>query len=191
MAAWWMTLNPLRSFLMLNDLLRHRRSIRKFKTRPVSPDQIEHLEETLLRAPSSRNRQPCEFILVDDPEKLRRLGGAKQHGSAFLEGAPLAIVIAADPEVCDVWIEDCSIAAILVQMTAESLGLKSCWVQIRLRENSEGASAEDEVRDIIGLPGRFRVDCVVGIGYPDETKEGHASEDLSWKKIHRNNFVVP
>ncbi|PLX78769.1 MAG: NAD(P)H-dependent dehydrogenase/reductase [Desulfuromonas sp.] len=173
---------------MLNELLSQRRSIRKFESRAVSKEQVELLAEALLRAPSSRNRQPWEFVIIDDPEKLQRLGAAKQHGSAFLEGAPLAVVVAADPDICDVWIEDCSIAAILVQIAAEALGLKSCWVQIRLRKTDHGRNAEDEVREIVGLPDRFRVDCIVGIGHPDENKEGHARADLSWSKIHRNVF---
>ena len=61
---------------MLN-LLRQRRSIRVFKEQPVEPEKVKLLSEALLRAPTSRNLQPCEFILVDDPATLDRLVTAK------------------------------------------------------------------------------------------------------------------
>jgi len=109
------------------ELLRKRRSIRKFLPEKVTPEHIDIIIEAALRAPSSRGINPWEFILVDDPEKLSKLATSKQHGSEFLENAPLAIVVCADSTKSDVWVEDCSIAAIIIQLTAWSLGLGSCW----------------------------------------------------------------
>ena len=57
-----------------------------------------------------------------------------------LETAPLAVVICADETLNDAWIEDCSIASILLQLTAQSIGLGSCWIQIRNRMYSEKIS---------------------------------------------------
>jgi nitroreductase len=95
------------------DLLRKRRSIRTYTREPVDPLIIELLVEALLRAPSSRGINPWEFIIVDDRELLARLARAKQHGSAFLEHAAVGIVVSADTTKSDVWVEDCSIAAIV------------------------------------------------------------------------------
>ena len=100
------------------DLLRKRRSIRVYEDRKIEPEKIEILKETLLRSPSSRNINPWEFILVDDKELLKRLSKEKEHGSEFLEGATLRIVVCGDENRSDVWIEDSSIASILVQMVA-------------------------------------------------------------------------
>ena len=84
----------------------------------------------MLLAPSSRSRRPWEFIVVTDKETLRELSFAGREQQLLAE-APLGIVIIADKEACDVWVEDCSITAILAQLTAHSMGLGSCWIQIR------------------------------------------------------------
>lgn len=173
---------------MLLSLLQRRRSIRQFEPHHVEIEKVQLLAEALLRAPSSRGRNPWEFVIVDDPGKLKALSNAKAHGSAFLDGAPLAVVLCGDPDRSDVWIEDCAIATIILQLTAESLGLGSCWAQMRLRLNRDGRTAEDYLRPIIGLPEQFRVLAIVGIGYPAESKNGHARESLEWGKLHRNQF---
>jgi len=127
--------------------------------------------------------------VVTDPAILRALSQAKPHGAEFLAGAPLAVIIAADPECCDVWVEDCAIAAIILQLTAVSLGLGSCWAQIRLRPHGDGRSAEAYVREVVGLPAKLTVDSIIGIGYPGETKQGHARSSLSFDKVHRERFA--
>jgi nitroreductase len=172
---------------MLLSLLQSRRSIRKFEKRPLEPEKIEILTEALLRAPSSRGLNPWEFVVVDDPALLRQLGQAKA-GAALIADAPLAVVVAADPQRCDVWIEDCAIAAILLQMTAHSLGLGSCWVQIRLRRHRDGRPAEDYVKELLHVPGDRCILAVVAIGYPAEQPPGHPRQALPWAKVHRNVY---
>lgn len=171
------------------EILRQRRSIRKFKSQPVEPEKVELLSEALLRAPTSRNFQPCEFVLVDEPALLLKLATAKAHGTSFFSTAPLAIVIAADPQKSDVWIEDSSIAAIIVQLAAEELGLKSCWAQLRLRPHEGEENASEYARKLVGLPEGLAVPMVIAVGYPDEEKDGHASESLLNEKIHRNRYL--
>lgn len=171
------------------EILQKRRSIRQFEARTVEQEKIETLTEALLRAPSSRGLNPWEFVVVTDPDKLQALAKAKTHGSDFLSGAALAFVIAADPGRCDVWVEDCAIAAIILQLTAVSLGLGSCWVQMRLRPHGDGRSAEAYVREVVGLPERMSVDCIIGIGYAREHKRGHDRASLPFDKIHRERFA--
>ena len=170
------------------DLLQQRRSVRKFKPQLIEEEKISQLREALLRAPNSRNLQPCEFVLVDDADTLKQLSMAKANGASFFASAPLAVVIAANPEISDVWIEDSSIAAIIVQLAAEQLGLKSCWAQLRLRQHSDELSAANYVRDLVALPEGIEVPMVIAIGYPDEEKSGHPRESLLDMKIHHNKF---
>lgn len=70
------------------ELLRKRRSIRKFTSAKIAPETTETIIEAALRAPSSRGINPWEFILVDDPEILLKLSKAKQHRSEFLKNPP-------------------------------------------------------------------------------------------------------
>lgn len=171
------------------ELLRKRRSIRKFTAEKIAPELVETLVEAALRAPSSRGINPWEFILVDDPETLLKLSGAKQHGSEFLKNAPLAVVVCADSAKSDVCIEDCSIAAIIIQLTALSLGLGSCWAQIRNRAHDRAQSSEEFVRGLLGMPEQILVESVIGIGHPAERKLPLPAGKLQRDKIRRNRWA--
>lgn len=170
------------------ELVRTRRSIRTYSAEPVSSEAIALLVETLLRSPSSRNNKPWEFIIVDDRQLLAGLAQAKSSGSQFLKSAALGIVICADSSKSDVWIEDCSIAAILAQMAAHSLGLGSCWIQIRSRMQNESLSSEQYVRELLDIPPALNVATIISIGHPDEIKEPVPGNRLDFGKVRHNRF---
>jgi nitroreductase len=98
------------------------------------------------------------------------------------------VVILGDTVRSDTCIEDCSIAAITLQYTAESLGLSSCWCQVRLRSHSTGRSAEEIVREVLSIPDRYLVECIIGIGYHAEDRSPHRRGSLDWEKILYNRF---
>lgn len=122
------------------ELLKHRRSIRTFTDEPVSQENIDSLLKAALLAPSSMGKKPVECIVVRNNETIARLKTYKKHGTTPLGTAPLAIVVIADGQKSDVWVEDASIVSILIQLEAEKLGLGSTWVQLRRREGDSGPS---------------------------------------------------
>jgi nitroreductase len=170
------------------ELLRNRRSIRKYTDKSIEPEKIELLKEAVLRSPSSRNFDPWEFIFVNDRGLLKQLARCKPHGAKFLEHAALGIVVCADGQKSDVWIEDCSIASILVQMTAQSLGLGSCWIQIRKRAYDETMTSEEYIKDLLNLPELMKVESIISIGYPAEKREPVLKEELKYEKIRLNGY---
>jgi nitroreductase len=170
------------------ELLQSRRSIRKFQDEALEPQQIALLKEAVLRSPSSRGLNPWEFIFVDDMKLLKKLSVAKAHGAEFVGDAKLAIVICADSSVCDVWIEDCSIASFVAHITAHSLGLGSCWVQMRLRSRDGGQDSEAYVRETLGIPETLRVLSMVAIGRPAQKLRPVTKEKLDWNKLHSNRW---
>jgi len=176
---------------MFIDLLRRRRSIRQFHDRPVESEKIELLKEAMLRSPSSRSLNPWEFVIVTDKNIVVELSKSKPHGASFMKNAPLAVVVCADPQRCDVWVEDCSIASLILHLTAEDLGLGSCWVQIRLRDHDQQMSAEDYVKNLLGIPGSFVVEAIIAIGYGKEEKPGHATESLLHDRVSLNRYGNP
>lgn len=170
------------------DLLRKRRSIRKFTAQGIEPEKMDVLKEALLRSPSSRNFHPWQFVIVDDKGKLEELSRSKMSGSTLLKGAAACVVICGSEDISDVWIEDCAVAAILLQMTAQSFGLGSCWVQIRNRHSSQGVSSEDYVRKALGITDNMRVASIIALGYPAEKKEPVRFEKLAADKFHINSW---
>ena len=114
-------------------------------------------------APSSRSRRPVRLIPVVDEGLIRRLAMCKDSGTRALETATFAVIVAADPEVSDVWIEDCSIATIMMQMEAEDLGIGSCWIQIRLRKVGDTDSEDFVIREA-GLDPGLKVLSIIAFG---------------------------
>jgi len=176
---------------MFMDLITNRRSIRRFKTDKVETEKIDLLKEAALRAPSSRGSNPWEFIFITDPNLLAKLSGAKPHGATFLKDAQLGIVVCADPEKSDVWVEDASIAAIFIQLAATYLELGSCWIQIRDRMHDETRTAEAYIADQLNIPSHLKVGSMIAIGYPAESKSPHPKEELQNEKIHLNQYGKP
>lgn len=170
------------------QLLKGRRSIRKYRKDKLTSNEIDQLIKAVLLSPSSRNRRPWEFILVDDKSLLDKLSRSKPSGSSFLADAAIGIVVLADPHENDVWIEDSSIASIILQLTAQSLNLGSCWIQIRGRHHESSISSEEYVKKLLAIPEKYRVESIIAIGYPAENKPPHDEGQLIYQKAHMNHF---
>jgi nitroreductase len=168
------------------DILRERRSIRKYKDREIETEKINLLKEAALRSPSSRGINSWRFLFVTDRSKLEELSRAKESGSSFLEGASLGVVVCAAQKESDVWVEDCSIASIasiILQLAGQSLGLGSCWIQIRKRMHSSNQTSEDYIKRVLSLPENLSVLSMIAFGYPDEDKRPVLKEQLEYEKI--------
>jgi len=166
------------------DLIRNRRSIRKYTDEPISQEIIDELKEVALRSPTSRNRKEWNFWFITDRDQLIQLSDAKAAGSKMISESALAIVIGADESLCDVWIEDTSIAATLLQMSAQAKGIGSVWVQIRERFSADERKSEDTVKDILGVENKsIRIASIISMGYPYETKNPIPTELLKWDAI--------
>ena len=147
------------------ELLKSRRTCRQFTNESVSKESIEYILEAARLSPSGHRIRPWDFIVVEDKETLKALSVSKASGAALIEGAAVAIVVAADITKTDVWVEDCSIATIIMQLAAEELGLGSCWVQIRMRKDTDGNDATENVKRILSLPEHYSVLSIVAIGH--------------------------
>jgi len=176
---------------MFLSLIRTRRSIRRFEPRAVEPEKVEALLEVALRSPSSMGTNPWSFLVVTDPGILEALSKAKPLGAAFLKGAPMAVVVLADPAKSSVWIEDASIATLLLHLAAHALGLGSCWIQIRDRMHDDQQSADSYIRGLLGIPENLAVEAMVAVGYPAEKKPPHAAETLQWEKVFVGRYGQP
>jgi len=176
---------------MDNDLLtlmKRRRSIRKFKNKKVENEKIDKIVKAALLSPSSHANYPWQFIVVKDKKILSRLSLSKMHGSAFLSDAPLAIVVTADQDQSDVWIEDTSIASTFIMLAAHYLDLGSCWIQIRKRKHSESKTAEEYIREIFNIPENVNILSIIALGYPDEVKKPRNESKLLIERVFYDAF---
>lgn len=171
-----------------NELLRNRRSIRKYKDQPVDEEKLQLILQAALMSPASKRSNGWEFIVVDDKSMLQKLSECREAGSKLLANAPMAIVVCADPDKSDVWFEDASISAIILQLAASDLGLGSCWVQVYKRMYSESVTSGEYIKGLLNIPSHLEVLNIVSLGYKDEERKPYDLEKLSYDKIHRGSF---
>ena len=176
---------------MLMPIIQKRRSIRKFKDKPVEDEKVDMLVEAALRAPTSMGKMPWSFVVIKDKELLKSLSQAKAHGANFLKDAPLGILVCADSGISDVWVEDASIASTYIFLMAESLDLGACWIQYRRRNHSDDTTAENYITDLLDLPDNLKVLSIIAIGYPDETKTPHDKDSLKYNQVYLNKYGNP
>jgi len=146
----------------LLELIRTRRSIRRYQDRPVPDEMIEQLLEAARWAPSSTNSQPWEFIVVRDPE-LRRLIG--EHSVYFfvrqqhVGQAPVVIVLCSRLVRTPFYREDVALASANIMLQAHALGLGTCWI---------GAIDKKAIARLVNLPAGHQVLGLLTVGFPAE-----------------------
>ena len=166
------------------DLLLKRRSVRKFSGENIPKKDLDKILQAGLLSPTSRNRKPCNFLIVENKDTLKELSESKSEGAAMLAQADKAIVVVANTLISDTWIEDSSIALGYMHLMASSLNIGSCWVQIHLRKNAEGEDSEKVVKEITGLDDYFRVVGILALGIPESEVEPHSLDDIDKSRIH-------
>ena len=167
----------------LLDVMLERRSTRKFNNEPVTKAELDKILTSALLAPTSMNRKPCNFMVVERKETLTELSKAKDHGADLIDGADKAIVVVADTMIADTWIEDSSIALTYMHLMATELGLGSCWVQIHLR-SKDGVDSEEIVRDILKIDDHYRIVGILALGHSDDIPKPHDINEIDKNKIH-------
>lgn len=162
--------------------------MRKFTPEELTQDEVVALLRAALMAPSSKGTRAWQFVVVDDKDTLCHLAHCKDKGAELIEGAPLAVVVLADPTVSDVWIEDASVATTMLLLQAEDLGLGACWVQVRERSMADGKPAEEMVRAALGIPEGLRVLSIVAVGHKGMERKPFDESRLLWEKVHINRY---
>lgn len=136
-----------------------RRSVRKFKNEPVSRDLIARLIDAARLAPSARNAQPWEFVVVTDPIKRRQLAALTDHGK-FIADAPVCIVVLSRDT--RYYLEDGSAATANILLAATALGLGACWIA------GDKKSYAPQVVSLCGAPPEMKLVSLVAVGHPAE-----------------------
>ncbi len=167
-----------------HEMLVARHSIRKYTAQELDPNHVKLILEAALLAPTSKNGRSWQFTVVDDKEQLALLSQCKPQFATPIARCAMAIVVSANPEKSDAWIEDASVAATYIQLQAESLGLGSCWIQVRGRDHDSETTASEHVKAQFQLDPAEQVLCVIAIGHKDEVRKPANLDKLQWEKVH-------
>ncbi|MBP8721646.1 MAG: nitroreductase family protein, partial [Tidjanibacter sp.] len=112
------------------ELVERRHSVRSFTGEPVEQAAITRILKAALSAPSAKNTRSSSFMVVEEPELIGRIARMRDYGSAFVEKAPLVILVMGDQLRSDLWEVNAAISATYVQLAAQALELGSCWVHV-------------------------------------------------------------
>jgi nitroreductase len=171
------------------QVVEHRRSVRKFADTLVSKDVLQRIVETALKAPSSRNSRSTRFLIIRNSELVHRIAGMRDYGAIPLTVAPVAIVVMGDMTASDLWVENAAISATYLQLAIVDAGLKSCWIHVNgrpcMKEQPNGTQAIDYLRSLLPIPENYGVLCIVALGYsefepkplPEDTR---IEEKITW-----------
>ena len=171
-----------------NELVKIRRSHRKFTDEEISPEHVQSILRAALMSPTSKSQRAWQFVVVDDKTDIEKLADAKDLGSQFMKGAPLAIVVLGDPQKNDCWVEDGSIAAVSMQYQAEELGLGSCWVQMRARGLADGTPADEVIRGVLDIPANLNTLCIIAVGHKADERKPQNEDNLKWENVHAEKY---
>ena len=169
-----------------------RRSVRSYEKKDVPNELIGQMLEAAVRAPSSGNLQPWEFIIVKDIEIKKELYSAALE-QRYVREAPVVIVVCADLEKAERYeergkslycIQSTAAAIENMLLTAHSLGLGTCWV---------GSFEDDQVRSILNIPQKLKPVAIITVGFPKETVEPTKTtripfENVTWINKYGESF---
>jgi nitroreductase len=146
--------------------IKNRRSIRKYRARPVELEKLDRILEATRLSPSACNIQPWDIIVVKSEETRNRMAEAYRR-EWFLK-APVIIALCATPTKAwrrndgeEFWKIDGAIAmqTLIIAATAEGLG--TCWI---------GDFDEKKAKEILGVPEETRIVALTPLGYSDKKK---------------------
>lgn len=165
---------------MIIKEIRNRRSIRKYKSAPVSDRDILEIIKAAQFAPTAKHNSAIEFIVIREQTTKDKITGIL--GQEFLRRAPVLIALATNPDETVAPVQDLSIASENIFLQATKLGLGTVWKNIHSAEQAE------EIKKILGIPKKFIMINIVPLGYPDENIPPHSESDFDKQKIHNEKW---
>ncbi len=166
--------------------IHHRKSVRKYTENPVSKEDLLTLVKAGMAAPSAKNIQPWEFIIVSNRAAMDSLAEHLPYAK-MLKEAPAAIVpcgnmsyAPADGRHPLLWYLDCAMAAQNILLAAEAMGLGAVYTAAYPYEDRMAA-----VATALSLPQNVLPLCVIPVGYPageNQPKDKWKEEKVRWEK---------
>jgi len=162
------------------EVIKTRRSIRKFTSEDVDDKTINQIIEMGTWAPSGLNNQPWKFVVIKDKEVLEELSQQTVY-SHIIQNAPVCIAVFLDNEESYNRVKDLqAIGACLQNMllTIHYLGLGGVWLGEILKNR-------EKVERILKVPEKLELMAVVALGHPAEKKESSSRKPLDQVIIAR------
>ncbi|MEW5783507.1 MAG: nitroreductase family protein [Bacillota bacterium] len=155
-----------------------RRSIRKYKPDPVSPEKVKKVLEAARIAPSWKNMQCWKFIVISNVVRKEQLSACLHEGNPAVRAiktAPQVIALCADPQESgnldgkDYYLLDAGLAMQQLMLAAYAEGLGTCWV---------AWFDEAKARAVLKSPPEYRIVAMTPLGVPETQSSPRPRKDL-------------
>ena len=167
-----------------------RRSVRKYQDKPIDKDTIREIIKAAQYSPTAHNRQPWEFLVVDDREILANLRHI-QRWTSFAKDAACVVFVCGDIDKSfnrnkddEKWScidVDCAIATENLMLAAWAKGIGSCYCGAAPMQK-----VVDALKEHLNLPDNIRPFAIVPMGYPAETpkqpEDRYNPDKIHWGK---------
>ena len=165
------------------EVMRSRRSVRRYTDEKISDDSLKKILCGALLAPSGHSKYPCEFIVVKNRELLEKMSHCRKGVAKMLCEAQAAVVVIADKDKSDTYVEDSCVAMMNMELIATSLGIGNCWIQVRNREAEDDSASETYLRGLLNFPENFACQSILSLGYPAKPPRARELDKLNFDKI--------
>ncbi len=155
-----------------------RRSVRRFTGEPVPREKLELLLKAAMAAPSAHNRQPWEFLVITEQEKIREVCRAHPY-ARFGVDAGAVILPLGKPEGKFYFFQDLAAAVENLLLAAANLGLGATWCGMDEKR-------QEHLRPILGIPTDHWIFALIPVGIPAEHPEPRTQYDPA--KVHWEKF---
>ncbi|MBU1923046.1 MAG: nitroreductase family protein [Candidatus Omnitrophica bacterium] len=162
------------------ELLRFRRSIRTFQDKVIGKDQLEKIVDAARFAPTARNVQPWEFVVVTDKHKLTELAKLAENGRFMVKATACIAVFCVETKY---YLEDGCAATCNILLAATALGIGSCWIAGDKKPYSQ------QVNILLGVPLNIKLISMIALGYAQENDCFKPSDRRKLKELlHWDKF---
>jgi len=162
------------------EAIKARRSIREYQDKAISKGLLEQIVDAGRFAPTARNIQPWEFIVITNPDTLKRLAGLAENGRFIAQAKAAIAVFCNDTKY---YLEDGCAATVNIMLAAAAWGIGSCWVA------GDKKPYCSEVANLLGVPASFKLTSLVSLGYPKSKDSFAIADKRSLKElIHWEKF---
>ncbi len=165
------------------EAIHGRRSVRRYQDKPVPEELVRKLLAAGMSAPSARDAQEWQFVVIDDKAMLTEIGEINPNAK-MAQHAPMAILVCADLSLeksVGYWVVDCAATVENILLAAHALGLGAVWTGVYPRQERM-----DGLKKLVGLPEKVMAHSLIVVGYPAE--QPSPQDRYRSDRVHRNHW---
>lgn len=182
----------------LINILSKDRLVKEFSDRKIDEKKAQLIIEAGLMTSLDLSYFPLNFVVVEEKNIIEKLKYSIKEEPKIIESCAILIVVCAEIMSIPDWYETACKATVFMQLMASDLNIDSTCVYLKNLQSTEEQTPSESVSSIINLPMQFQAVSLLCLGYQEksniicsnEESKSYKPQDLSWEKVHINDFYT-